>query len=52
MSLGASMGSAALSFLKAALESKDAVVKLIEEYREQFKVALFLTGHKNCKDER
>ena len=52
MSLGASMGSAALPFLKAALESKDAVVKLIEEYREQFKVALFLTGHKNCKDER
>ena len=51
MSLGASMGSAALPFLKAALESKDAVVKLIEEYREQFKVALFLTGHKNCKDE-
>ena len=51
MSLGASMGSSALPFLKAALESKDAVVKLIEEYREQFKVALFLTGHKNCKDE-
>lgn len=51
MSLGASMGSAALPFLKAALESKNAVVKLIEEYREQFKVALFLTGHKNIKDE-
>jgi isopentenyl-diphosphate delta-isomerase len=51
MSLGASMGSSALPFLKAALESKDAVEKLIEEYREQFKVALFLTGHKNCKDE-
>ncbi len=51
MSLGASMGSSALPFLKTALESKDAVVKLIEEYREQFKVALFLTGHKNCKDE-
>jgi len=44
MSLGASMGSAALPFLKAALESKDAVVKLIEEYREQYKIALFLTG--------
>ena len=51
MRLGASMGSAALPFLKAALESKNAVVKLIEEYREQFKVALFLTGHKNIKDE-
>ena len=49
MSLGASMGSAALPFLKAALESKDAVVKLIEEFREQFKIALFLTGHKNVR---
>lgn len=49
MSLGASMGSAALPFLKAALESKDAVVKLIEEYREQFKIALFLTGNKNVR---
>ena len=42
--LGAQMGSAALPFLKAALESKDAVVKLIEKYREEFKIALFLTG--------
>ena len=49
MSLGASMGSAALPFLKAALKDKDAVVKLIEEYREQFKIALFLTGNKNVR---
>ncbi len=49
MSLGASMGSAALPFLKAALKGKDAVVKLIEEYREQFKIALFLTGNKNVR---
>ena len=49
ISLGASMGSSALPFLKAALESKDAVVKLIQEYREQFKIALFLTGQKNVR---
>lgn len=49
MSLGASMGSAALPFLKTALKGKDAVVKLIEEYREQFKIALFLTGNKNVR---
>lgn len=50
ISLGASMGSAALPFLKAALEGKEAVVKLIEEYREQFKVALFLTGMGDARE--
>ena len=49
MGLGARMGSAALPFLKAALESKYEVVKLIEEYREQFKIALFLTGNKDVR---
>ena len=44
MILGARMGSAALPFLNAALESSDAVVKLIREYEKQFKITMFLLG--------
>jgi len=44
MVLGARMGSSALPFLKAALESTDSVIKLIKEYEKQFKIAMFLLG--------
>ncbi|MCQ2604797.1 MAG: type 2 isopentenyl-diphosphate Delta-isomerase [Spirochaetia bacterium] len=41
---GARMGAASLPFLKAATESADQVIRLIENMRMQFRIAMFLLG--------
>lgn len=47
VALGASCGGAARIFLGAAMESAEAVVELIELFKEEFRTAMFLTG---CPD--
>jgi isopentenyl-diphosphate delta-isomerase len=52
IALGADLGSAALPFLKPAMEnvSADTVVKKIKEMGEELKVAMFLTGCQTTLD--
>jgi len=52
IALGADLGSAALPFLKLAMEgvSADKVIKKIEEMGEELKIAMFLTGCKTTMD--
>ncbi|MHC1610805.1 MAG: type 2 isopentenyl-diphosphate Delta-isomerase [Candidatus Methanospirareceae archaeon] len=54
IALGADICSAALPFLKSAMEnvSADEVVKKIEEMGEELKVAMFLTGSRTISDLR
>jgi len=47
IALGASCAGAARIFLGAAMESADAVVELINQFKEEFRTAMFLTG---CRD--
>jgi len=48
--LGASYFACAKPFLKAASISSDEVVKVIEEFKQTFKIGMFLLGIKNIKD--
>ncbi len=50
--LGASLAGAASPFLKAALKSSNDVVKLIENFEEQLKIAMMLTGCRKLEDVR
>lgn len=52
IALGADLCSAALPFLKLAMESlnADAIIKRIKEIAEELQVAMFLTGSKNLVD--
>jgi len=50
IALGASMCSAALPFLKPAMESADKVIEKIKEMGEELKVAMFLTGCKTVEE--
>ncbi|MBO8183407.1 MAG: type 2 isopentenyl-diphosphate Delta-isomerase [Archaeoglobus sp.] len=52
VALGAEIGSAALPFLKAAIESAEEVLKLIEFFVRGLKIAMFLTGSRRVKDLR
>jgi len=47
--LGASLCGIAKPFLKPAMESAEAVISVIEKLKQEFKVAMFLTGVKNVK---
>ena len=50
IALGAEIGSAALPFLRAAIQSKDEVLKLIEFFLRGLKIAMFLTGSRKVRD--
>ena len=49
VALGAEIGSAALPFLKAAVESSEDVGREIEYFARGLKVAMFLTGCKKIE---
>jgi isopentenyl-diphosphate delta-isomerase len=48
--LGASLCGLAKPFLKSAMESPEAVMKVIERLKREFTVAMFLMGVKNFKE--
>lgn len=50
--LGATMGTSARPFLKAALDSNQKVIEIINMYRKSLKIAMFMTNSKNLQDLR
>lgn len=50
VAIGANCGGAALPLLHSATESMDALVKTIETFKEEFKIAMFLTGSRNISE--
>ncbi|WP_456468911.1 type 2 isopentenyl-diphosphate Delta-isomerase [Archaeoglobus sp.] len=50
IALGADIASAALPFLRAAVESAEAVKETIEYFRKGLKTAMFLTGCRDTED--
>lgn len=50
IALGASLGGIAGSFLRAAVESQEAVDQLIEEIRNELKIVMFAAGIKNIAE--
>ncbi|AAB88970.1 carotenoid biosynthetic gene ERWCRTS, putative [Archaeoglobus fulgidus DSM 4304] len=50
IAIGAELGSAALPFLRAAVESAEKVREEIEYFRRGLKTAMFLTGCKNVEE--
>ncbi|MBD3362614.1 type 2 isopentenyl-diphosphate Delta-isomerase [Candidatus Dojkabacteria bacterium] len=49
IALGANMATSARPFLKAATQSPEAVMKIIQGYKDELRTAMFLSGAKNLK---
>ena len=50
LAMGAALGGFAYPVLKAATESREAVIKILERFNEDLKTAMFLVGARNVKE--